>query len=190
MKRIACPRIVISLLCLCLLPVKSPAQVGSPTISNGDAALVVGVVAGVGAAIGIGVYYAFNHSRSIRGCVVTGSNGLELQNEGDRRTFLLQGITADVKSGNRVSLKGKKAKNAKDSSGNPTFLVEKLEEGFRSVQGRPGKPVASFNRCRIRQVAHRSCNNSPRRPSASEQERCPTPPYPPRRVLIQRGCVD
>jgi hypothetical protein len=62
--------------------------------------------------------------------VVTGPNGLELQNEGDQRTFLLQGITADVKSGNRVSVKGKKAKNAKGGSGKPTFLVEKLAKDF------------------------------------------------------------
>jgi len=130
MKQIPCLRIVIPLLCVCLMPVKTPAQTGGPTLSNGDAALVIGVIAGAGAAIGIGVYYAFNHSHSIRGCVVTGPNGLELQNEGDQRTFLLQGITADVKSGNRVSVKGKKAKNAKGGSGKPTFLVEKLAKDF------------------------------------------------------------
>jgi hypothetical protein len=112
------------------MPVKSTAQTGGPTISNGDAALTIGVIAAAGAAIGIGVYYAFNHSHSIKGCVVTGPNGLELQNEGDQRTFLLQGITADVRLGDRVSVKGKKAKNAKGNSGNPTFLVEKLTKDF------------------------------------------------------------
>jgi hypothetical protein len=133
-------RFVIPVLCACLMPVKTPAQTGGPVLSNGDAALVVGVIAGAGAAIGIGVYYAINHSRSIKGCVATGPNGLELLNEGDQKTFILQGITADVKSGDRVSVKGKKAKNVKGSSGKPTFLVEKLKKDFGACKFAPANP--------------------------------------------------
>ncbi len=137
MKRILFLRIVIPLLCICLLPVQLPAQTGGPIISKSEVALVISAIAAAGAAIGIGVYYAFHHSHSIRGCVVTGSNGLQLQNEGDQRTFLLQGITANVKSGNRVSVKGKKVK---DGSGEPTFLVEKLAKDFGKCKVAPASP--------------------------------------------------
>lgn len=140
MKRALCRRIVILLLCVCMLPVRTPAQSGSPTISNGSAALVIAVIAGVGAAIGIGIYYAFNHSHSIRGCAVSGPNGLELQNEGDQKTFLLQGITPDLKSGDRVRVKGKKVKTAKGSTGTPNFLVEKLAKDYGPCKVAPAKP--------------------------------------------------
>ncbi len=123
-----------------MLPVRTPAQSGSPTISNGSAALVIAVIAGAGAAIGIGIYYAFNHSHSIRGCAVSGPNGLELQNEGDQKTFLLAGITADVRSGDRVRVKGKKAKTANGSADSSTFLVEKLTKDYGACKAAPVKP--------------------------------------------------
>jgi hypothetical protein len=138
MKWILCRCMVILLLCAFLLPTKTPAQSIAP--SGGQVAVVVGVLAGVGAAIGIGIYYAFKHSPSIRGCAVSGPNGLQLQNEGDQKTFLLQGITNDVKSGDRVSVKGKKTKTAKGSTGNPTFLVEKLVKDYGACKVAPAMP--------------------------------------------------
>src|SRR6266496_1527205 len=121
-KRTVCRRILVFLVCACLLPMNIRAKADS--LQNAATAIIVGVAA-VGAAIGIGIYYALHHGNSIKGCVVSGPSGLELQNEGDQQTFQLSGITSDVKPGDRMRVSGKKVKRAKGSSGNPTFLVDK-----------------------------------------------------------------
>ena len=122
---------VVLLLCACLLLGKAPAQSNLQIISKTDVGLIIGGIAASGAVIGVVVYYAVSHANhSLKGCASSGSNGLELQSESDQRTFLLKGITADVKPGDRVSLKGKKMKAPKGSSGSPAFLVEKLTKDY------------------------------------------------------------
>jgi hypothetical protein len=132
--------IAIFLLCVLLLPNKAPAE--GPGMSVETAAgLIIAGVAVAGAAIGIGIYYSVSHSHhSIKGCAVSGPNGLELQNEGDHQTFLLLGITTDVKPGDVVSLKGKKTKAAKGSTSDPTFVVEKLAKNYGACKVAPAKP--------------------------------------------------
>jgi hypothetical protein len=130
-------RMGIFLLCLCLLPVQTSAQTNLK--SNADA--IVAGVAGGGAAIGILIYFALSRPPSIKGCAVTGPNGLELKNEGDGQTFQLLGITSDVKPGDRVRVQGKKKKAiGKSSSGNPTFLVEKLAKDYGACKTVLAKP--------------------------------------------------
>lgn len=137
MIRFSARPLVILLVCVCLLPVNTPAKADS---LQTDANWIVVGIAATGAVIGIGIFYAFHHSSSIRGCAVSGPNGLELQNEGDRQTFRLLGITADVKPGDRVRVNGKHKKLASGSSGNPTFLVDKLAKDYGACQAASVKP--------------------------------------------------
>ncbi|MGH9604216.1 MAG: hypothetical protein ACRD3N_00815 [Terracidiphilus sp.] len=126
----------ISVLCLCPLPPKAEASIPTST----QVGWIVAGIAASGAAIGVGLYFAFNHSHSIRGCAASGANGLELRNEGDQKNFHLLGMTADVKPGDRVRVSGKHKKAPKGSSGNPTFLVEKLAKDYGVCEGASMKP--------------------------------------------------
>lgn len=130
-------RIVIFSICICLLPVNVPAKADD---LQKAAVVVIAGVAVIGAAIGIGIYYAFNHGHSIKGCAVDGPNGLELRNESDQQTFQLVGITTDVKPGDRVKVTGKKKKLAKGSTANPNFLVDKLSKDYGACVATTAKP--------------------------------------------------
>jgi hypothetical protein len=50
------------------------------------------------------------------------------------------GITSDVKPGDRVRVQGKKKAIGKSSSGNPTFLVEKLAKDYGACKTPSVKP--------------------------------------------------
>jgi hypothetical protein len=85
------------------------AQVGYK-VTTADKAGVIAGVAVAGAAIGIGIYFAVHHGHSLRGCAVSGPNGLELQNRGDQQTYALAGAVASIKPGDQVRVSGKKQK--------------------------------------------------------------------------------
>lgn len=126
MKRTLRLPVAIVLICVFLIASSRPAKASIPTGSQ--VVLIFVGVAAIGAAIGVGVYYAVRQPPSITGCAVAAPNGLSLQNEGDQQTFNLVGDTATFKAGDRIRVKGKKKK--KDASGNRTFLVEKLSKDF------------------------------------------------------------
>jgi hypothetical protein len=110
----------------------------SQIVSNGQIAGVAAGIAGAGAAIGIGVFYAVHHGHSLTGCAVSGSNGLELVSESDRETWALVGEMKDIKPGERVHVSGKKEK--KDGSNPRQFLVEKVSKNFAPCDvGRSGR---------------------------------------------------
>jgi hypothetical protein len=125
-------RISIAVLLVCVYSVVSirladAQSIGGPIVSKSDIVLIFVAVAAVGAAIGVGVYFAVRQPPSITGCVVSGSGGLTLQNESDHQTFLLMGDTGAVKPGDRVRVKGKKKK---DSAGNRSFLVDQVKKDY------------------------------------------------------------
>ena len=131
---------LISVLCICLLPFHSNAQIG---ISKQQGDEIIGGIVAVAAVAGgviVFVIYHNHQSQSIRGCAESGPNGLELQNEGDQKTFQLLGITAQVKPGDRVRVKGKRKKAAKGSSGNPAFLVDSLTKDYGACTAPATKP--------------------------------------------------
>ena len=109
-------RSLILLMCASLLPTATPAKADS---LKTDAELIIAGVALAGAAIGVGIYYAFNHAHSIKGCAASGVNGLELKGEGDSQTFLLVGVTSEIKQGDRVRVKVKHKKLAKGTRATP-----------------------------------------------------------------------
>jgi hypothetical protein len=99
---------------------------GSSTPSYGHGA-AIGV--GVGAAAGgvAGVYFLTHRSSRVTGCVVQGDGGLALTDDKSKRTFQLVEGSADVRSGERVELKGKIRKN---ESGNPRFQVKSVAKNL------------------------------------------------------------
>jgi uncharacterized protein (DUF736 family) len=52
---------------------------------------------------------------------------LTLQNEKDKKAYALSGDSATLKAGARVTLKGKKSR---DASGKPSFQVERIIKDY------------------------------------------------------------
>jgi len=120
-------RISIVILLVCVYSVVSSRPAEAQAVSGAQAVGILAVIAGVGAAIGVGVYYAVRQPPSITGCVVSGPGGLTLKNEGNHQDFLLMGDIAAIKPGDRVRVKGKKKK---DSTGHRSFLVDQVKKDY------------------------------------------------------------
>jgi hypothetical protein len=114
-------------LCLLLVLPAFPQTVGQIGPSKGE---VVGIIVGAAAAItvvGILIYHETHKHPSITGCVANGNDGLNLENERDKKIYTLSGDSSALRVGDRVALKGKKIK---DSGGKPSFQVEKLAKNY------------------------------------------------------------
>lgn len=134
-------RLLVLLLSVCLafgtIPAKAEIKpLGQYDIgpSKGQAIGVLVAVIAVGAAIGIGTYLLVRKAPTLTGCAVSSQNGLQLQNEGDQKTYMLTGDTAGITAGDRVRIRGKKKKN---SSGTPNFLVDQLRKDYGSCKAQP-----------------------------------------------------
>lgn len=140
-------RIILTGLLVCALLIPTPelahARKARPIansdqiVSNGQIAGVIIAIAAVGAAIGVGIYFAIRHNSSITGCATAGPNGLQLVNEGDNQAYSLMGIVASIKPGDRVRVSGKKKKVA--GVAHP-FLVEKMKKDFGACTAQPATP--------------------------------------------------
>jgi hypothetical protein len=95
---------------------------GSSTPSYGSGKAVA---AGVGAAaVGAGVLYLTLHHRgSLTGCVQGSDDTWSLVDDKKHQTYTLLPGSGDLKSGQRLKLKGKKSK---DANGAQTFRVSKV----------------------------------------------------------------
>jgi hypothetical protein len=126
---------VISLLCS---GAAGPVQCQEKQIgpSTGE---VVGTIAGVGAVVvGTVVLIEVQHSHhTVKGCVFAGPQGLEVQTQNDLRTYVLDGDTASVKTGDLVRFHGSKVKKVKDSTGDQTFTVEKISRDYGPCHAAP-----------------------------------------------------
>jgi hypothetical protein len=92
---------------------------------------VIGIIAGTGFVIAAGTTLAVDHAHhTLKGCVSTGLNGLQLEKDSNKRTYTLAGKTADVRAGDIVRLHGTRVKKHKDNPGNPEFLVEKVTKDY------------------------------------------------------------
>jgi hypothetical protein len=113
------------------VPLKGQSNSG-PLFSGGigpSTGQVVGAIvgiAGVGTAIGIGVYYAAHHGHSLTGCADSANGEEQLHNVADHQTYMLIGETTSIKPGNRFRVSGKKNK----SSASRSFLVEKVSKDY------------------------------------------------------------
>jgi hypothetical protein len=92
----------------------------APTYGSGKA---IGVGVGAAAA-GAGVLYLTLHHRgSLTGCVQGNDDGLSLVDAKNHQTYSLLPGGTDLKSGERVELRGKRSK---DGKGAQTFQVKKV----------------------------------------------------------------
>jgi hypothetical protein len=100
----------------------------TPTYGSGKA-----IAAGVGAAAaGAGVLYLTLHHRgSLTGCVIAGDSDtpLTLVDDKKRQTYSLLPGGSDLKSGERLELRGKRSK---DGKGAKTFQVSKVVKNLGS----------------------------------------------------------
>jgi len=74
--------------------------------------------------IGVGVYFAVHHGHSLKGCASSGTDGLQLLNEGNQQTYLLAGNVDGIKPGDRIGVSGKKSRPGKK------FVVGKLSKDY------------------------------------------------------------
>ncbi len=100
--------------------------------------ILVGIAA-IGAAIGIGIYFAVRpHGQRITGCAGSGPNGPQLVSESDQQIYALDGDLAGIQAGERIRVSGKKEKK---TAGAPRkFLVEKTAKNLGSCKVQPATP--------------------------------------------------
>jgi uncharacterized protein (DUF58 family) len=121
--------VLILVLCVVLaIPVKAS---GYP--SGGG--IVAGVVAGLAALVVVTVVVIHRSSpkRTITGCVSSGENGMSVTDEKDKKIYALSGNTASIKSGDRVTLQGKKVKS-KDAKTALAWEATKETKDFGACQ--------------------------------------------------------
>jgi hypothetical protein len=90
---------------------------------NGGYKSSTGIAIGVGVAAGATILYLTMHKASVVGCVEPASDGFKLMSERDKNTYALVTNGEDLKPGERVELKGKKAK---DEAGDRLFRVQRV----------------------------------------------------------------
>ena len=116
---------LVLLLCVALAtPVQ--AQSSGKIVNVGP--IIGGAVAGIAGAVIVVVMLA-HKKKTITGCAVAGDSGLSVLDEKEKSTYKLSGNTAGIQAGERVSLRGKKAKS-KDRGSVLTLQVEKLARDF------------------------------------------------------------
>jgi hypothetical protein len=125
------PRSILPVLLLCALCLATTKTASADVGNVGDAKAtgVIFAIVGVGALIGVGIYYAIHHGHSLRGCASSQSDGIQILNEGDRQSYLLGGDVNGIKSGDRIRVSGDKQKNG--GSGRQ-FFVKKLSKNYGS----------------------------------------------------------
>jgi hypothetical protein len=123
------PKSILPVLLLCAVCLTTTRTASADVGNVGDAKAtgVIFAIVGVGALIGVGIYYALHHGHSLRGCASSHPDGIQILNEGDRQTYLLGGDVNGIKSGDRVRVSGDKQKNG--GSGRQ-FFVKKLSKNY------------------------------------------------------------
>jgi hypothetical protein len=93
---------------------------------------VIGAAVGVVAAVAIGTVVLVEVHKShhtIKGCVLAGAGGLQVQDTDNGRVYNVSGVTADVKVGDVVRLHGDKQKMAKGET-SQGFVIEKMSKNY------------------------------------------------------------
>jgi hypothetical protein len=131
MKRKPLGWILAVMLCLGLAADAVPARAAS--LKTDADLIVIGGVAIV-AAVGVGVFFAFHHGRSVKGCVAMGPGGLEIRSGNGADVFELSGATAEVRAGERMRLKGRK--RAAQDGDLPGFVVSGVAKDYGACAAR------------------------------------------------------
>jgi len=104
-------------------------------------AQVTAAAIGVGAAVVVTVVLVNHSHHTMKGCVSSGQNGLQIQIQDDMKTYALAGDTANIKVGDLVRFHGTKEKKVKGSSGYQTFTVEKISRDYGPCMLNSGQPA-------------------------------------------------
>jgi hypothetical protein len=93
---------------------------------------VIGVAVGVVAVIALGTVVLIevhNAHHTIKGCVLGGPAGLQVEDMDNQKIYDVTGVTANVKVGDKVRLHGNKEKKVKGAT-TQTFVIEKLNKDY------------------------------------------------------------
>jgi len=103
---------------------------GSIGPSNGEViAAAVGVVAAVGVTTAVVIEVEHSH-HNIKGCTFNSPDGLEIEDAGTHKKFMLTGATSNLREGNLVRIHGSLAKKQKDSATNRVFVVQNVKKTY------------------------------------------------------------
>jgi hypothetical protein len=110
--------------------------------SNGEiigaAVAVVGVVV-IGTVVLVEVH---NSHHTIKGCVLNGPAGLQVQDMENTHIYNVTGITAGVKVGDAVRLHGDKQKKVKGETGQG-FVIQKINKDYGACKVTPALAAAT-----------------------------------------------
>jgi hypothetical protein len=106
-QKVLCRGVFICALCAILA---IPVQAQQNSLNNLGRNIAIGIVAVTAAlvVITVVVVHESRRKRTVTGCVASGENVMTVMDEKDKRVYALSGNTADIKSGDRVTLQGKK----------------------------------------------------------------------------------
>jgi hypothetical protein len=103
---------------------------------------VTAAAVGIGAVVATVVLIEVHHSHhTMKGCVFSDQNGLQIHTEGDTKTYALGGETANIKVGDLVRFHGTRVKKVKGSAGYQTFTVEKISRDYGPCMLNSGQPA-------------------------------------------------
>jgi hypothetical protein len=114
-------------------------QPQKPIVSTGE---IVGVFAAVGAVVVGTVVLVHVHDvhTTIKGCVYAGPDGLSVVNEQNQKTYMLSGVTANAKVGDRIKARGKREKKIKGGP-DDVFEISKMSKDYGACKV-PAVPAA------------------------------------------------
>jgi len=121
-------RVAAVVLCLVFLSPTTPASASTSLQTQGKEIVAAGVAVAAAVVVVVVVVALHYRSASVKGCVATGPNGLELKTEDSQLTYELTGATSDVKPGEIVKVKGKK--KPAHAGTNPGFEVKQLNKDY------------------------------------------------------------
>jgi len=107
---------------------------------------VVGATVGISAAVVVGVVVLVEVNKShhtIKGCVSAGPNGVVVENESDKKSYMLVGDPSKVKVGDVVRLRGTKEKKQKGSSGTQDFVVTNMSRDYGPCKAVPAAAASA-----------------------------------------------
>ncbi|MFZ0319185.1 MAG: hypothetical protein WAL56_08665 [Candidatus Sulfotelmatobacter sp.] len=97
------------------LALATPAKANN--LDNAARNIIIGIVvvtAAVAVAVTVVIMHESKKDRTITGCVKSERNGMTIADERDQQVYSLTGNTVGITPGDRMSLKGKKAKSKRD----------------------------------------------------------------------------
>lgn len=104
--------------------------------SGGQIAAATAILGGVVVGTVVLVHVHKEHHR-LKGCVISGPNGLELKTADGKKTWALDGNVSKVKPGDMVQLHGDRVKRTGDANSEETFKVEKLKKQLGACPATP-----------------------------------------------------